>query len=78
MFSKSEFWLKSMTFLGHIVFSDGIRMDTQKIEDIQSWPRPTSSIDIRSFLGLAGYYRRFVEGFFIYFISVDQANSKNS
>ncbi|KAH0644637.1 hypothetical protein KY284_032521 [Solanum tuberosum] len=48
---------------GHILSSDGIRVDTKKIEAMQNWPRPTSPTDIRSFLGLAGYYRRFVEGF---------------
>ena len=63
-FSKCEFWLKSVEFLGHIVSSKGIKVDTQKIEAVQSWPRTTSPTDIRSFLGLAGYYRRCVEGFF--------------
>ncbi|KAH0709023.1 hypothetical protein KY284_010450 [Solanum tuberosum] len=62
-FSKCEFWLESVAFLGHIVSSDGIRVDTQKMEAVQNWPRPTSPTDIRSFLGLTGYYRRFVEGF---------------
>ncbi|WMV20230.1 hypothetical protein MTR67_013615 [Solanum verrucosum] len=62
-FSKCEFWLQSVAFLGHIVSSEGIRVDSQKIEAVKQWPRPTSATDIRSFLGLAGYYRRFVEGF---------------
>ncbi|KAH0646574.1 hypothetical protein KY284_034458 [Solanum tuberosum] len=62
-FSKCEFWLKSVAFLGHIVFSGGIRVDTQKIEAVQNFPRPTSPTNIMSFLGLAGYYRRFAEGF---------------
>ena len=62
-FSKCEFWFKLMTFLGHIVSSDGIRVNTQKIEELQSWPRPTSLTDIRSFLGLDDYYRRFVKRF---------------
>ncbi|WP_223677331.1 hypothetical protein, partial [Escherichia coli] len=53
----------SVAFLGHIVSGDGIRVDTQKIEAMQNWPRPISLANIRSFLGLAGYYRRFVEGF---------------
>ena len=62
-FSTCEFWLEFVTFLGHIVSGDGIRVDNQKIEAVQNWPRPTSPINIRSFLGLASYYRRFVEGF---------------
>ncbi|WMV46777.1 hypothetical protein MTR67_040162 [Solanum verrucosum] len=57
-FSKSEFWLESVAFLGQIVFGDGIRVNTQKIEAVQNWPRPTSPTDIRSFLGSARYYRR--------------------
>ena len=62
-FSKCEFWLKSVDFLGHVVSFEGIRVDPQKIEAIKSWPRPISPSDIRSFLGVAGYYRHFVEGF---------------
>ncbi|XP_055826339.1 uncharacterized protein LOC129894704 [Solanum dulcamara] len=48
---------------GHIVGADDIRVDTQKIEAIQNWPRPTTPTEVRSFLGLAGYYKRFVENF---------------
>ena len=62
-FSKCEFWLQSLAFLVHIVSSEGIRVDSQKIEAVKKWSRPTSATDIKSFLGLAGYYRRFVEGF---------------
>ncbi|WMV08284.1 hypothetical protein MTR67_001669 [Solanum verrucosum] len=62
-FSKCEFWLQLVAFLWHIASSEGIRVDSQKIEAVKQWPRPTSATDIRSFLGLAGYYRRFVEGF---------------
>ncbi|KAH0700890.1 hypothetical protein KY284_015105 [Solanum tuberosum] len=62
-FSKCEFWLKSMAFLGHIVSDEGIRVDNQKIEAMKNWPRPTTLMEIRSLVGLACYYRRFVEGF---------------
>ncbi|XP_042432594.1 uncharacterized protein LOC122019163 [Zingiber officinale] len=62
-FSKCAFWLSSVGFLGHIVSSSGISVDPQKIEAVTSWEQPKSVQEIRSFLGLAGYYRRFVEGF---------------
>ena len=52
-----------MPFWGHVVSAEGIKVDPKKIEAVQNWPRPTSVTEIRSFLGLAGYYRRFVEGF---------------
>ncbi|KAH0636311.1 hypothetical protein KY290_036738 [Solanum tuberosum] len=61
MFSKCEFWLESVALLGHIVSDDGIRVDIQKIEATQNWPRPMSPTDIRSFLGLDGYFRSFQE-----------------
>ena len=62
-FSKCEFWLNIVTYLGHIISSEGIMVDPQKVAVVKKWPRPTTPIDIRSFLGLAGYYRRFVESF---------------
>nr|GFC40800.1 putative reverse transcriptase domain-containing protein [Tanacetum cinerariifolium] len=62
-FSKCEFWLSSVAFLGHIVSVEGITMDPAKVEAITKWPRPTSVTEVRSFLGLARYYHRFVEGF---------------
>ncbi|XP_070012310.1 uncharacterized protein [Nicotiana sylvestris] len=62
-FSKCEFWLYFVAFLGHVVSYKGIKVDPKKIEAVQIWLCPTSATEIRSFLGLAGYYRRFVEGF---------------
>ncbi|KAH0775084.1 hypothetical protein KY290_012221 [Solanum tuberosum] len=62
-FSKCEFWLRLVAFLGHIVSSEGIEVDPRKTDAVKNWPRPLSPSDIRSFLGLAGYYWRFVEGF---------------
>ena len=62
-FSKCKFWLRSVAFLGHIIPVEGIRVDPQKIKAVKNWPRPTSPSDIRSFLGLDGYYHHFVEGF---------------
>ncbi|GKF37232.1 putative reverse transcriptase domain-containing protein [Tanacetum coccineum] len=57
-FSKCEFWLQQVAFLGHIVSADGIIMDPSKVKAITKWPRPTTVTEVRSFLGLAGYYRR--------------------
>nr|GFD12774.1 hypothetical protein [Tanacetum cinerariifolium] len=56
-------FLDNVALLGHIVSAEGIMMDPVKVEAITKWPRPTSVTEVHSFLGLASYYRRFVEGF---------------
>ena len=62
-FSKCEFWLKQVGFLGHVLSAEGIAADPSKVKDVLDWLTPTTVLQIRSFLGLAGYYHCFIEGF---------------
>ena len=62
-FSKCEFWLTEVIFLGHVVSALGVSVDPEKVEAVMSWERPKSVFEIHNFLGLAGYYRRFIEDF---------------
>jgi hypothetical protein len=62
-FSKCEFWLQKVSFLGHILTAKGVAVDPEKVIEVANWKRPAFVIEISSFLGLAGYYRRFIEGF---------------
>jgi hypothetical protein len=62
-FSKCEFWLNTVKFLGHTISGDGISVDPSKIQELLDWKPPTSVHQICSFLGLAGYYRRFIPEF---------------
>ena len=61
--SKCEFWLTKVRFLGHMVSTSGVSVDPEKVKVVMSWERPKSVFEIRSFLGLVGYYRRFIENF---------------
>ena len=61
--SKCDFWLKEVSFLGHIVSAEGNKVDPVKIKAVMNWKPPRNVTEVRSFLGLTGYYRRFVQGF---------------
>ncbi|GJQ97497.1 putative reverse transcriptase domain-containing protein [Tanacetum coccineum] len=62
-FSKCDFWISIVQFLGHVIDSQGIHVDPTKIEAVKNWASPTTPTEVRQFLGLASYYQRFVEGF---------------
>ena len=61
--SKCEFWLDRVAFLGHVISVEGDSVDPEKILTVRDWPIPKSVPEVRSFLGLAGYYRKFVQDF---------------
>lgn len=62
-FKKCELWLDRFVFLGHVISGEGMSIDPSKVEAVNSWTQPTNPSDVRSFMGLVGYYRRFVERF---------------
>jgi hypothetical protein len=61
--SKCEFWLKEVSFLGHVISEGGVSIDPSKVKDVLNWKAPQNLSEIQSFLGMACYYRRFIEGF---------------
>ena len=77
-FKKSKFWLDQVVFLGHVISEVGISMDPSKVEAMVDWARSTNVNEVRSFLGIAGYYRRFVEGFSRIVVPLTQLTRKNA
>ncbi|GJS02873.1 putative reverse transcriptase domain-containing protein [Tanacetum coccineum] len=76
-FSKCDFWLDSMQFLGHVIDSSGVHVDPAKIEAIKNWAAPTTPTEVRQFLGLAGYYRRFIKEFSLISKPLTKLTQKN-
>jgi hypothetical protein len=62
-FSKCEFWLDQVEFIGHVIRKEGIAVNPSKVASVLEWEAPKNVKQIRGFLGMAGYYRRFIEGF---------------
>lgn len=73
---KCEFWLQEVAFLGHVVTKEGVSVDPHKVEAIVNWPTPTNVTEVRSFMGLSRYYRRFVQNFSKIAVSLTQLTRK--
>ncbi|GKC07404.1 putative reverse transcriptase domain-containing protein [Tanacetum coccineum] len=76
-FSKCDFWLDPVQFLGHVIDSKGIHVDPSKIEAIKNWTTPTTPTKVRQFMDLAGYYQRFIEGFSLIAKPLTKLTQKN-
>ncbi|XP_073273292.1 uncharacterized mitochondrial protein AtMg00860-like [Primulina huaijiensis] len=77
-FSKCEFWLEKVSFLGHFISGKGLEVDPPKIEAISRWKQPINITEIKSFLGLAGYYRRFIKDFVKIAVLLTQLTRKDN
>ncbi|GJU97214.1 putative reverse transcriptase domain-containing protein [Tanacetum coccineum] len=76
-FSKCDFWISIVQFLGHVINSQGIHVDPAKIKAVKNWASPTTPTEVRQFLGLAGYYRRFIKDFSKIAKSLTELTQKN-
>ena len=75
---KCEFWLDRVHFLGYIVIKDGISVAPTKVEAVVNWPRPITVVEVMSFLGMVGDYKRFIEGFFKLALPITKLIHKNT
>ncbi|GKD62282.1 putative reverse transcriptase domain-containing protein [Tanacetum coccineum] len=76
-FSKCDFWIRIVQFLGHLIDSQGLHVDLAKIEAVKNWVSPTTPMEVLQFLGLAGYYRRFIKDFLKIAKSLTELTQKN-
>ncbi|GJR49311.1 putative nucleotidyltransferase, ribonuclease H [Tanacetum coccineum] len=76
-FSKCDFWIRIVQFLGHLIDSQGLHVDPAKIEAVKNWASPTTPMEVRQFLGLAGYYQRFIKDFLKIAKSLTELTQKN-
>ncbi|GKF52300.1 putative reverse transcriptase domain-containing protein [Tanacetum coccineum] len=77
-FSKCEFWLQEVEFLGHVINSEGLKVDPAKVEAVMNWQDPKNVGEIQSFLSLAGYYQRFIQDFSKIASSLTKLAKKNT
>ena len=75
--AKCEFWLSEVKFLGHVITHGGVVIDPSKVEAIVHWEKPKTVTKVRSFIGLAGYYRRFIKGFSQLVLPLTRLTRKN-
>ena len=74
---KCDFWMEKVHFLGHVISAEGVSVDPAEIAAVVDWPKPTNITEVRSFLGLAWYYRRFVKDFSKIAVPLTQLLRKN-
>jgi hypothetical protein len=77
-FRRYEFWLQEVQFLGHVINKNGIMVDPAKVETVMKWEAPHTTMEIRRFLGLVGYYRRFIQDFSIIATPLTALTQKNT